>query len=119
MVPDKPQKDENFHFTWYDYIGFRTRWYVKLVKSEVERLTKVTVHLSHTIQNGGLNLFLFWQAFDNFLGVYELYKVDMHQIKLNSARIFQEINIFASFLLSCSCMSKILYKDIQILMYKY
>ena len=72
----------------------------------------------HTIQNGGLNLFLFWQAFDNFLGVYELYKVDMHQIKLNSARIFQEINIYASFLLSCICMSKILNKSIQILIYK-
>ena len=26
----------------------------------------------------GLNQFLFWQAFDNFLGVYVLYKVDMH-----------------------------------------
>ena len=74
--------------------------------------------LAHTIENGGLNQFLFLQTFDNFLGVYVLYKVDMHQIKLNSARIFQEINIFASFLLSCSCMSKILYKNIQILIYK-
>ena len=82
-------------------------------------ITYLYICTLHTIQNGGFNLFLFWQAFDNFLGVYELYKVDMHQIKLNSARIFQEINIFASFLLSCSCMSKILYKDIQILMYKY
>ena len=24
----------------------------------------------HTIQDGGLNQFLFWQDFDNFLGVY-------------------------------------------------
>ena len=31
MVPDKPQKVENFHFTWCGYIGFRTRWYVKLI----------------------------------------------------------------------------------------
>ena len=29
MVPDKPQKVENFHFTWCGYIGFRTRLYVK------------------------------------------------------------------------------------------
>ena len=29
MVPDKPQKVENFHFTWCGYIGFRNRWYVK------------------------------------------------------------------------------------------
>ena len=72
--------------------------------------------INHTIQNGGLNQFLFWQAFDNFLGVYVLYKVDMHhQIKLNSAKISQEINIFASSLLSLSCISRILYKNIQIL----
>ena len=31
MVPDKPQKVENFHFTWCGYIGFRTRWYDKRV----------------------------------------------------------------------------------------
>ena len=29
MVPDKPQKVENFHFTWCGYIGFRARCYVK------------------------------------------------------------------------------------------
>ena len=29
MVPDKPQKVENFHFTWCGYIGIRTRYYVK------------------------------------------------------------------------------------------
>ena len=28
MVPDKPQKVENFHFTWCGYIGIRTRYYV-------------------------------------------------------------------------------------------
>ena len=28
MVPDKPQKVENFHFTWCGYIGFRARCYV-------------------------------------------------------------------------------------------
>ena len=29
MVPDKPQKVENFHFTWCGYIGFRARCCVK------------------------------------------------------------------------------------------
>ena len=29
MVPDKPQKVENFHFKWCGYIGFRARCYVK------------------------------------------------------------------------------------------
>ena len=28
MVPDKPQKVENFHFTWCGYIGFSARCYV-------------------------------------------------------------------------------------------
>ena len=51
----------------------------------------------HSIQIGGLYHFLFLQAFDNFLGVYVPYKVDMHQKNLNSARIFQEINSFAHF----------------------
>ena len=51
----------------------------------------------HTIQNGGLDQFLFLQTFDNFLGVYVLYKVDMHHKKLNSARIFEEMDIFAHF----------------------
>ena len=62
--------------------------------------TFIDTIIYHTIQNGGLNLYLFLQAFDNFLGVYVLYKVDMHQKKLNSARIFQEINIFAHFCFS-------------------
>ena len=30
MVPDKPQKVENVHFTWCGYIGFRARCYVKV-----------------------------------------------------------------------------------------
>ena len=29
MVPDKPQKVENVHFTWCGCIGFRARCYVK------------------------------------------------------------------------------------------
>ena len=29
VVPRKPQKNENFHFTWCGYIGFRARCYVK------------------------------------------------------------------------------------------
>ena len=29
MVPDKVQKAEKFHFTYCDYIGHRTRSYVK------------------------------------------------------------------------------------------
>ena len=30
VVPDKPQKVENFHFLWCGHIGFRARCYVKL-----------------------------------------------------------------------------------------
>ena len=33
MVPDKPQKVENFHFTWCGYIGIRTRYYVNRTSS--------------------------------------------------------------------------------------
>ena len=40
MVPDKPQKVENFHFTWCGYIGFRTRWYVKQSKVDVSLKTR-------------------------------------------------------------------------------
>ena len=54
-------------------------------------------NLIHTIQNEDLDQFLFLQTFDNFLWVYLLQKVDMHHKKLNSARIFQEINMFAHF----------------------
>ena len=52
---------------------------------------------NHTIQNRSLNHFLFLQTFDNFLEVYVLYKVDMHQKNLNSARLFQEISILLIF----------------------
>ena len=38
MVPDKPQKVENFHFTWCGYIGFRTRCYVKYMESFLSRV---------------------------------------------------------------------------------
>ena len=36
MVPDKPQKVENFHFTWCGYIGFRARCYVKISVKEIK-----------------------------------------------------------------------------------
>ena len=69
-------------------------------------------HLSNIV----LDHFLFLEAFDNFLGVYVVYKVDMHKKKLNSARISQEINSFAHFLLSCTLM--ILLKNILTLDFK-
>ena len=47
MVPDKPQKVENFHFTWCGYIGFRTRWYVnKSVKVSTLDKSKIYYTLS-------------------------------------------------------------------------
>ena len=51
----------------------------------------------HRSQIGGLYHFLFLHGFDDFLGVYVKDKVDEHQKKVNSARIFQEINSFAHF----------------------
>ena len=48
----------------------------------------------HSTQIRGLDHFLFLKAFNNFLGVYVPYKVDMHQKYLNSARIFEEIQQF-------------------------
>ena len=95
-------------------IHFVNSWLLKALLASSSGICWLVITV-HTIQIGGLNVVLFWQGFDNFLGVYVLYKVDMHQKNLNSAKIFQEINIFASFLLSCSCMSKILYRNIQIL----
>ena len=35
MVPDKPQKVEIFHFTWCGYIGFRARYYVKVLSKSM------------------------------------------------------------------------------------
>ena len=76
------------------------------------RTDDLNSHLSNIV----LDHFLFLEAFDNFLGVYVVYKVDMHQKKLNSARISQEINSFAHFLLSCTLM--ILHKNILTLDFK-
>ena len=46
MVPDKPQKVENFHFTWCGYIGIRTRYYVKLHRRPEKALVWVMVEAS-------------------------------------------------------------------------
>ena len=55
MVPDKPQKVENFHFTWCGYIGFRARCYVKgeetcLIQSNVlfTNAPKMTIYIKNT-----------------------------------------------------------------------
>ena len=58
-------------------------------------MSRKNIYTGHSTQIEGLDHFLFLEGFDNFLGVYVSYKVNMHQKNLNSARIFQEIISFA------------------------
>ena len=52
MDLDKPQKSENFHFTWCGYIGFRVRCYVK------KSLCRLTPPSVRTYLSGNLSKYI-------------------------------------------------------------
>ena len=54
----------------------------------------------HSTQIRGLDHFLFLKAFNNFLGVYVPYKVDMHQKKPHFSENFWRNQQFCSFFIS-------------------
>ena len=60
VVPDKPQNVENFHFTWFGYIGFRARCHVKIFEEFAFKVFTI-----HNIDKKYLDLHSSWHSYSS------------------------------------------------------